>query len=1028
MNARHFCQVRVLVCLWTLLQAPLFGADPDTVFTYNFETGSNPSQYPALSFGKEAEAAIVAPGPDGKGHALRIRTTKPSHYVQVTINQPFPLRKNLVLSFDHREEIEPGKAANYLGVLFFDQANKQWFNSDPFGPEWKHMEIDLSRMRSSNGGVLSAGKVLVRVNLYGRAKSDRGEPGALMTVWLDNITLSAKARSPRINDEQRTSTSNPPFFNWPRGKGEIKLQYSTNCAFPAAQTTTVPLARNYHTPSQPLTPGLWYWRTQSPSELSDGWSGIQRLRILPEAHRFTTLPVPVAKIATSARPRVIDLDVTRKQHAGRSTESLRKKAEGIRRGGVPPDPPRYAPGNPDWPTWIDWYGKVHGGITSRTGRRLQQIAELAALTRDPQITAWTKEMVFAAAAWDPKGGSARDVGDIGAQHLLRGLSWCYDALHDGLSPTERTKLRDIIVTRAEQFWNYLNPFRSNEANNHAWLQTLALAETGLVLIGEHIEAADWAEYSRQLYLGRFLCCLGYQGDNNEGISYWGYGLSFVIDYADLMKHVCDVDLFQHPWLNQTARFPMYCAPPGAWAVSFADTGKPNHGIKGPSEQRQVRDLALRTRDPYALWYSGATNAVDGLTPKPPVDLPQSIHYRHIGWVIFNTSLADGMENSTFAMRSGPFYAGHQHDDQNGFVIHAYGEKLAIDSGYYDWYGSKHFTEYSSLTHAHNTILVNGKGQAHMQKGADGLIAAYFDSPAYGYTVGDASNPAVYLGQLKRFDRRVLFIKPGLVVIHDLLEANQGPARYDWLLHAIAPFETHAATQSFALKSGRAALHGRFLLPAKVALAVAKGYPVEPVDGYSTRPVPPEKYAHEWTLTTTPISTAVKEDFLAAFQIRRLEPVAEEEARIEPLAASNALGVRITASKDSHLVLFGSRESKGAMRGGELECDGTAVAVCVAKQATAKSAFATAATKVMYRDKQLFRSTTPVDWALLTTPTGQKATLTLNQPSTVFLGLPHPPLRVLLDGQSVPIRFDSRSSTFALDLVPGEHTIAITTNE
>jgi hypothetical protein len=153
---------------------------------------------------------------------------------------------------------------------------------------------------------------------------------------------------------------------------------------------------------------------------------------------------------------------------------------------------------------------------------------------------------------------------------------------------------------------------------------------------------------------------------------------------------------------------MYCAPPGAWAVSFADTAKPNHGVRGPAEQRQVRDLAVRTRDPYALWYAGATNAVDGLVPKPPTDLPQSIHYRHIGWVIFNTSLADGLENSTFAMRSGPFYAGHQHDDQNGFVIHAYGEKLAIDSGYYDWWGSPHFKGYSTLTRAHNTLLVNGK--------------------------------------------------------------------------------------------------------------------------------------------------------------------------------------------------------------------------------------------------------------------------------------------------------------------------------
>ena len=954
---------KLTTILWILASCVAAGLSADgggAVFSFDFESGADLRQYPELSC-KDVEAAIVAPGAGGSGHALRFRNLTPGRYAQVTIKRPFPLQKNLVLSFDHREEIETGGEAAYLGALFYDTAGKSWFNSDDFGPKWRHTEIVLGEMRSSNGGVLALGKMMERINLYGRAK---GDTKAVMTIWFDNITLRVQSPASRQSDEMRTSTSNPPLFNWARGTGEMKLQYSTDPAFPDAKTTTVVASQNFHTPPQPLAPGLWHWRVWTASELIEGWSETRRVNIVPEAHRFITAPVPVAKIVASPRPRVIDLDAARKEHAGKNAAALVKSAEKIHRSGVPADPPRYAPGNPDWPTWIDWYGKVAGGITGRTGRKLQQIAQLAALTRDPQVLAWTKEMAFAAAAWNPKGGSAMEVGDIGAQHLLRGLSWCYDALHDDLSAGERAKLRAVIVERAEQFWTRLNPFRGTEANNHAWLQTLALAEAGFVLIGEHDEAAAWAEYSRQLYFGRFLCCLGYQGDNNEGIGYWGYGLLFVIDYGDLMRHVCGIDLFKHPWLSQTARFPMYCAPPNAWAVSFADTAKPNHSVKGPAEQRQVRDLAVRTRDPYAFWYAGATNAVDGLAPKPPTDLSQSIHYRHIGWVIFNTSLADGLENSTFAMRSGPFYAGHQHDDQNGFVIHAYGEKLAIDSGYYDWYGSPHFKGYSSLTRAHNTLLVNGKDQAHMEKGADGRIAAYFDSPAYGYTVGDASNPAVYLGQLKRFDRRALFIKPGFVVIHDVLQSSAAPARYDWLLHAVAPIETDAASQSFALTSGKAALRGRFLSPSKLAMTVTKGYPVEPVDGYSTRPVPPEKYAHEWTLTAALTTPTVNEDVVAAMQIRRLAPNADPEARMESLKTAHAFGVRIAAGNDTHIVLFRQRDAKGAITGGDLESDGDAAAICFDAQSGAvRSAFAAGATRLRFRGKELFRNATPTDWSL-----------------------------------------------------------------
>jgi Domain of unknown function (DUF4962)/Heparinase II/III-like protein len=949
--------------LWVLAapgMAGLAADNTDPVFHLDFENGPDLHQYPELSF-QGVEAAIVEPGAGGSGHALRLHSLKPGRYAQVTIQRPFPAQKNLVLSFDHREEVEAGGQAAYLGVLFNDGAGKQWFGENKFGPEWKHAEIVLAELHSPNHGVLELGKMLERVAIYGRAK---GDSKAVMTVWLDNVTLRVQSRESRLGDEVRTSTSNPPFFNWPRAQGPSKLQFSTDPGFPDAKTTTLTVDENFYTPPQPIEPGLWYWRVWRSSALSEGWSETRRVNIVPEAHRFVTPPVPVAKIAAMPRPRVIDLDAARKEHAGKDTAALVKAAEKLHRGGVPADPPRYAPGNPDWPTWIDWYGKVAGGITGKTGLRLQRIAPIAALTRDPQVLAWTKEMAMAAAAWDPKGGSAMEAGDIGAQHLLRGLSDCYDLLHDDLTADERQELRAVIIARALQFRDRLNPFHGTEENNHAWLQTLALAEAGFVLIGEHDEAAAWTEFARQLYLGRFLCCLGYQGDNNEGIGYWDYGLGFVIEYGDLMRHVCGVNLFEHPWLSQTARFPMYCAPPGAWAVSFADTAKPNHSVQGPAEQKHVRELALRTHDPYALWYAGATNAVDGIAPKPPADLPQSIHYRYIGWVIFNTSLVDGLENSTFAMRSGRFYAGHQHDDQNGFVIHAYGEKLAIDSGYYDWWGSPHFLGYSTTTRAHNAILVNGKCQAHMQKGADGRIAAYYDSPAYGYTVGDASNPAVYPGQLSRFDRRVLFIKPGFVVIHDLLQSADAPARYDWLLHTVAPIETDATGRSFALTFTRAALRGRFLAPAKLAMAVTKGYPVEPADGYSTRPVPPEKYSHEWTLTTTPAQPAVNEDFVTAMQVQRLAPPAEPEARIESLAATGAFGVRIIAGNDTHLILFRQRNARGTMSGGDLETDGTAAAVRFDSHSGAvQSAFAAGATRLSFRGRELFHSATPVDWSL-----------------------------------------------------------------
>ena len=778
----------VLVCFSALLLGVTDPAPAAERLRIDFEDGKGPGECQRLDL-RKMDAVIVPPGADGRGHCLRLHNADPAPSCSLTLKGPIPMEKNLVLSLDHREEIEPGFEGAYLGIGFYVDG-KQWFwSSDEFSGSWRHADIPLATLRSSSGHTLRLGTVFSGIQIYGRVKEKtkvKTATKARLTVWLDNLRLHTDSVPPRLGQSVRESYANPPLFVWPSAAGaRHRLQYSMDKSFPQDASQVVDVSCGFFTPAQPIQPGNWYWRVWTEGELGDDWSEIQTVTISPDAHRFTTPPVPAEKLSRSAHPRLLALaKLGEPELTDRRKAELVKSARKIFQRGVPEHPGTHVPGDPRWPTWIDWYGKVAGGITGGTGRRLQSIGQYAMLTRDPQVIAWAKELALAACKWDPEGGSAMKYGDIGAHHLLRGLNWCYDACCDAMTAAERETLRKVIVQRVGQFWGRLHPFRGSEANNHPWLQTLGVGESGLVLLDEHPEAAAWAEYARQLYLGRFLCCLGYQGDNNEGIGYWGYGLGFVIDYGDLMKAVCGINLFEHPWLSQTARFPMYCAPPNAWAVSFADTGMPNHGVRGPAQTSHVRELALRTRDPYTLWYSGQRDPLDGLTPRPPADLPQSIHYRHIGVVIFNTSLVDGREGATVAMHSGRYWAGHQHADQNHFVIHAYGEKLAIDGGYYDWYGSPHFLAYSMQTLAHNTLLVNGQGQADRKAGADGRVAAYFDSPGYGYTVGDASKPEIYRGLLKQFDRRILFIKPGFVVIHDLVASAKGPAKYDWLLNVI----------------------------------------------------------------------------------------------------------------------------------------------------------------------------------------------------------------------------------------------------
>jgi hypothetical protein len=97
----------------------------------------------------------------------------------------------------------------------------------------------------------------------------------------------------------------------------------------------------------------------------------------------------------------------------------------------------------------------------------------------------------------------------------------------------------------------------------------------------------------------------------------------------------------------------------------------------------------------------------------------------------------------------------------------------------------HHAEWTRSTKANNSILVNDSGQTIRNAKANGRIAAFEDRPGLTYLRGDAA-PA-YMGNLTRFDRHVLFLRPGLILILDDLEAPE-PATYQWMLHAFEEME------------------------------------------------------------------------------------------------------------------------------------------------------------------------------------------------------------------------------------------------
>lgn len=631
------------------------------------------------------------------------------------------------------------------------------------------------------------------------------------------------------------------------------------------------------------------------------------MQIPQRNHNWSIPTFDFSTYATTTPPRFRNLILA---EAEGQINALTVPAEGLLNFTPPRAPQPYKAGaDPNIRAWIEWYEKIANGVTANTGNKLQIVGKAAILTGRADLKQKARELALEISRkWDPDGGSHMKYGDLQAADLLRGIGYCYDASFELLTPKERKELEETIYIRGKQFYDEVNPFRGIDAQNHPWDQAQAAAFAACA-IPQAPHSPIWFNFVARLYAYRFLSALGFDGENNEGLSYWSYGLGLAVRFLTLAQHTVHANYFTHPWIKNTARFPLYCAPQEGFEISFADNGRPNHAPRGPRDRSFVRRLAVAVADPIALWYAGVPQE-NVLQAIPPMQ-KQSVIYPHLGITVFNTFAPDARENVAVGFHSGKFFAGHQHADQNGFVINAYGDKLAIDGGYYDWWGSKHFLGYSTQTAAHNTILVDGAGQSFNTEHADGRLVNAFDSADFSYAWGDASAPLVYKRKIKRFDRQLLFIKPDQVVIFDQLEAPQ-PAKFRWLMHSHTQNrqDTQARAQQFSIARPHARLDGQMLLPANVEMQMEQSYNILPNQGYSVDTI--SKPQPEWTLFAENIQPTHRLEFLSAMQISSTRQPAES-FRHQLHQDADAVLLETSHAQGKRLILFNRTPGKKVTR-------------------------------------------------------------------------------------------------------------------
>lgn len=832
---------------------------------------------------------------DFTAERLRIETARPGRGCELQVRLDATYRPDGRIEFEYRNA--PARGARNLGnVMLLADAEKNTLRATfPYSEEYRRASLPLGGLRTAYAEELPAGRRLATLRILSSLNSR--EPEADFSLEIRDLHL---VPDPAYQPWEgvRISYSALPLLDWraDRQAERYRLEISRRADFPADATTAAETDRNYYTPDRPWEPGRYHYRVH---RLPDRRLLRQdRIVIAPDSHRWRLPDYDFGAVARLPHPRLRAVAAAEGAPAAETVAAARALLDFE----VPPNPAPYRAGaDPALTAWIDWYGRIGSGVISRTGRNLQQIARGAMLAGDPELTAKARTLALEVARnWDPESGSHMRNGDLHAGELLIGLACCYDAAHAVMTPDERAEVAAALRRRGAQYFDWLNPFRGVEANNHPWARAMYAAYVATVL-PEEPWAAEWFDYIARLFAYRFFPSLGLHGENNEGVAYWRYGLLNSLRFVELAHRVAGLNLYLQPWLRETPRFPLYSAPGGYW-ISFGDSGAPNHLPRGPVARDLVRRIAAETGDREALFYAGVPRAGQW-SAAPPLGLPQSVSYSGLGVTIFNTFLSEGRENVALGFHSGRFVAGHQHADQNSFVINAYGDKLAVDGGYYDWSGSRHFLAYSTRSIAHNTVLVDGAGQAYATTGADGATTGFFDAPNFGYVAGDAANPLLYDGKLKRFDRRIVFIKPDYVFVFDQL-ASAAPRRYSFLLHAQTekPIDHDPASRNFAVERPLARLDGVMLLPEKAQLRVEKAYDILPQQGYSSREV--EAPEPEWILWAEPAERTPAAEFLAALRIGR---AGKEQPPFRPEKSENGDAVAIRFA--GGVVLFNRRSGQ-----------------------------------------------------------------------------------------------------------------------
>lgn len=641
---------------------------------------------------------------------------------------------------------------------------------------------------------------------------------------------------PKLNNEVYL---NPPPLMVPtawRGDSLTEFEVSADAAFGDDVYRSDANPWSMASPHRRLEPGRWYWRYRNVA--TDGtegrWSRAIAFDVPADAPEFATPGLDdFERSLPSAHPR-LDIYVHANLSAARAGISNHTEYKAM----IARATTAMALDITDISVYY-----ANKAASERLNYAVNHLYQAWLLTQDEQYAAKMLEIMHAMAL-RPANDRELYQGDSNFQpsNIAQCYARIYDSLFDRIPAGERIAAENFMIGIVRRLLKAHMGQEDNLFDSHFWQHNMLGVFQCAYMLHDKMPYHDECLTALKYYYELWTTRAPGSGYNRDGVwhnsaAYFDANMETLHYMPLLLSEITGFDFLSHPWYQNAGKSLPYTWPTDSKSCGFGDSS--DAGTPSRLRVAMADFLARHTGDEFAGWYAGQNRSmltsdfvfrldrmVNGYSYSTslPDNISKLIWYKDTGEAVIHSNLADTGSDLAVSFKSSRFgCTQHTYANQNAFNILYRGADVFRNTGHYFKYASPHHIMDYRHTRAHNTILVDGIGQAFAPE-AYGNIVRGIESDNITYIMGDASNAYTDTCTLKvwvnnfinagltqsrqngfgatpltRYQRHVLMLGKETVVVYDDI-ATSSPAAINWLLNNRDGFTVGPDGTSFTVEN------------------------------------------------------------------------------------------------------------------------------------------------------------------------------------------------------------------------------------